>query len=235
TYSQPNTLLPIEPAGRMSAEPTLQARDIRVLHDEQVVVDGIDLQVLPGEFIVVRGESGCGKTTLIHALSGLLSLASGSVSAMGEAVVPATAHRLRREVLALMTQDLHLLGALDPIRNAALPLLLAGIPAEKAKAQAAQLLSTLGLDVDNAPRTSRLSRGQRQRVALARALVHPRPILLLDEPTSSLDPSTRDAVLDILTHRAQEGASVLVTSHDETLSQHANRTLLFSNGRVEPQ
>ena len=65
--------------------------------------------------------------------------------------------------------------------------------------------------------------------------MHPRPILLLDEPTSSLDPRTRDAVVEILSQRAREGASVLITSHDEALQDHATRTLLFTNGGLEAQ
>ncbi len=217
----------------MSAEPTLHARDIRVLRDDRAVVDGVNLQLLPGEIVVVRGESGCGKTTLIHALCGLLPLATGTVSAMGQAVIPGKAHRLRRETLALMTQDLHLLGALDAVRNTAIPLLLAGHSPAHAMTHAREILAKLGLDADSAPQTNRLSRGQRQRVALGRVLVHPRPILLLDEPTSSLDPNTRDAVVELLSDRAAEGASVLITSHDETLSRHATRTLFFSNGQVD--
>ena len=72
----------------MSAEPTLEARGIRVLRDQKVVVDGIDLLLHPGEFVVIRGESGCGKTTLIHALSGLIPLAAGQVQVLGQPVLP---------------------------------------------------------------------------------------------------------------------------------------------------
>jgi len=216
----------------MSAEPTLEAQAIRVLRDQKVVVDGIDLRLNPGEVVVIRGESGCGKTTLIHALSGLIPLAAGHIQALGQPVLPATAHQVRRDTLALMTQDLHLLGALDPARNTAIPLLLAGTRPAEALASAREVLAKLGLDPDSTPTTSRLSRGQRQRVALARVLVNPRPILLLDEPTSSLDPQTRDVVIQILQDRAREGASILITSHDETLSHDAYRTLTFSNGQV---
>jgi ABC-type lipoprotein export system ATPase subunit len=169
----------------------------------------------------------------LHALCGLLPLDRGQVTVDGNPLTEDNATELRRTTLGLLTQDLHLLGALDPVRNAALPLLLNGVSPAEACETARSLLQDLGLNPDTAPSTERLSRGQRQRVALARALVFPRPILLLDEPTSSVDPDTRDAILQRLRGLAAGGAAILLTTHDTGLVPKADRHLRLADGTLE--
>ena len=194
---------------------------------------GVELDLAPGSLTVLSGPSGCGKTTLLHALCGLLPLDNGQIRVGGIRVTEENATELRRTTLGLLTQDLHLLGALDPVRNAALPLLLNGVSPTEACATAQSLLEDLGLDPARAPTTERLSRGQRQRVALARALVLPRPVLLLDEPTSAGDPETRDAILVRLRGLADGGAAVLLTTHDTDLAPRGDRHLRFVDGTLE--
>jgi len=217
----------------MPTEPALAATGLSLTRGSQQVLAGLEISLAPGTLTVLSGPSGCGKTTLLHALCGLLPVESGQVTVLGTALDLDNATELRRTTLGLLTQDLHLLGALDPVRNAALPLLLAGISPADACDRARTLLKDLGLDPDTAPTTERLSRGQRQRVALARALVHPRPILLLDEPTSSVDPDTRDAILRRLNDLTAGGTAILLTTHDTGLAPQASRTLHFSNGTLE--
>ena len=181
------------------------------------------MRVTPGELALVRGPSGCGKSTLIHILAGFLAADAGQVAVHGQPVGDLDASglaRLRRQDLAVMTQDFHLLKELTALRNTALPLLLAGRVAAEALDEAEAVLESLDLGSQRDARTANLSRGQRQRVALARALVLPRPVLLLDEPTSSLDVTSRDRVIDLLADVAgTRGASVVVTSHDKALGR----------------
>ena len=131
-----------------------------------------------------------------------------------------------------MTQDFHLLSKLSAERNAALAPLLAGKSAAEALQAAHDLLDTLGLAAHHKAPASRLSRGQRQRVALARALAFPRPLLLLDEPTSSLDPDSRKIVMDLIRSQADSGAAVLIATHDAALMTGVDRVLSMQNGRI---
>lgn len=218
---------------RMSLEPALKATGVHLRRGTLNVLAGVDLTLTPGSLTVLSGPSGCGKTTLLHVLCGLLPLDQGQVTVGGTPLAEDNATELRRTTLGLLTQDLHLLGALDPVRNAALPLLLNGVSPTEARTTARALLVELGLDPDTAPTTERLSRGQRQRVALARALVFPRPILLLDEPTSSVDPETRDAILVRLRGLAAGGTAILLTTHDTGLAPKADRHLYLVDGTLE--
>ena len=203
------------------------------------VLRDLNLRVTPGDLALVWGPSGCGKSTLLHILAGFLSADTGRVEVHGQAIndldAPGLA-RLRREDVAVMTQDFHLLKELTAVRNAALPLLLAGRSASVALAEAEAVLESLGLSSQRNARTANLSRGQRQRVALARALVLPRPVLLLDEPTSSLDATSRDQVIELLAGIAQSrGATVLVTSHDRALGRVAQSQFELREGALTNQ
>jgi ABC-type lipoprotein export system ATPase subunit len=131
-----------------------------------------------------------------------------------------------------MTQDFHLLSKLSAERNAALAPLLAGKSAAEALQAAHALLDRLGLEEHHKAPASRLSRGQRQRVALARALAFPRPLLLLDEPTSSLDLASRENVLALIRERGQSGCAVLIATHDETLLPCVDRVLKMHRGHI---
>jgi ABC-type lipoprotein export system ATPase subunit len=217
----------------MGADPVLTATGLHLRRGALEVLAGVDLALEGGSLTVLSGPSGCGKTTLLHALCGLLPVDRGQVTVGGVALCEKNAADLRRTTLGLLTQDLHLLGALDPVRNAALPLLLNGVAPAEACAAARALLQDLGLDLDTAPATERLSRGQRQRVALARALVFPRPVLLLDEPTSSVDPDTRDAILQRLRGLAAGGTAILLTTHDTDLAPRADHHLHLAGGTLE--
>ncbi len=218
---------------RMSLEPVLKATGVHLRRGALDVLAGVDLALAPGSLTVLSGPSGCGKTTLLHALCGLLPVDQGQITVNGTPLTEENATDLRRTTLGLLTQDLHLLGALDPVRNAALPLLLNGVSPAEARTSARALLVELGLDPDTAPTTERLSRGQRQRVALARALVFPRPILLLDEPTSSVDPETRDRILERLRGLATSGTAILLTTHDTELAPRGDRHLCLADGVLE--
>ena len=132
-----------------------------------------------------------------------------------------------------MAQDLDLLPLLSSTRNAALPVLLAGGSPNQATEAARSMLNGIGMADHSSKPVRQLSRGQRQRVALARALAQPRPVLLLDEPTASLDTTSRDEAMGILKARASAGAGVLITTHDLALAAQADRVLHLRNRRLE--
>lgn len=190
------------------------------------VFTNVSLTVAPGEFVAIVGESGVGKSTLLNCMAGLDHWDSGSVhldgtdlgllSDDGRAV-------LRRHKVGFVFQAFHVLGHLDVTQNVALPLLLLGTP-DATRVQT--MLQAVGLEGMGARLPQQLSGGQLQRVAIARALVHRPSLLLADEPTGNLDPSTAAKVMEALVAqtRANETSLVLVT-HSKAATERADRVL----------
>ena len=196
----------------------------------------VDLTVGAGEFVVVRGRSGAGKTTLLDLLAGLIRPTSGRVEALGVDLGTASESRLaqlRREQIATIPQDFGLIAALTAEQNVAVPLRLAGTdPALRDDAVAAAL-AAVGLAEQGKQRPDQLSGGQQQRVAIARALVLPRPVVLADEPTGSLDSTTGAMVIEALRDLARSGNSaVVVTTHDPAVSEQADRVFEIHDGTL---
>jgi len=217
-------------------QPAVCARSVSLSLGGSQILKDVDLTIQSGEILAIVGPSGTGKTTLIHVLAGYRTPDAGQVEVQGAVLCakePDHGDRIRREQIGFMAQDLDLLEELSSDRNAALPVLLAGGKPGNALRAARALLGDLGMTDHMDRPVRRLSRGQRQRVALARALAHPRPILLLDEPTASLDPATRDLAIGHIKQRAREGAAVLITTHDHAVADQADRVMHLSDGRVE--
>lgn len=194
--------IPPPAAGHRSSTvaPLLRASGLGVGYGVQPVIADVDLAVSPGETVAIVGRSGCGKTTLLHALAGLVAPSAGTVVA---------------EAAALMPQRDGLLPWASARDNAALPLRIAGRPRREARALAAGQLAELGLaDVTKRP-VGLLSGGMRQRVALARTLLTGRRLLLLDEPLAAVDALTRAELHALLLdHLGHEGRSAVLVTHD---------------------
>ncbi|MDA1222805.1 MAG: ABC transporter ATP-binding protein [Planctomycetota bacterium] len=195
-------------------------------------VDG--LEVRAGERVAVVGPSGSGKTTLLHLLAGILTPDSGRVAVAGVdlgASTDAQRRRHRLEKLGLVFQELELLDHLDVRENILLPYLI-GLPADpRAPARAVELAERTGLAglLRRHPRD--LSQGERQRVAVCRALVTEPSVVLADEPTGNLDPSTTARVVDLLLGQASAiGAAVVMVTHDHGLLSRFERTFDFDAG-----
>lgn len=176
-------------------------------------LDGVSLDLAPGDLVGVRGPSGSGKTTLLLAVGGMARPSAGRVEFAGEDLwsLPAARRRqLRRTAIGFAFQTLHLLPYLDALDNVALALAGAGDAGERARAE----LVRLGLADRVHHRPGELSSGECQRVALARALVRRPRLLLADEPTGNLDPDHTAAVLERLHEFVETGGAVLLTTHE---------------------
>lgn len=199
-------------------------------YGDVAVFNNVSLEVAPGEFVAIVGESGVGKSTLLNCMAGLDSWDSGSVELDGVNIGTLSDDQralLRREKVGFVFQAFHVLPHLDVAQNVALPLLLLG---QHDDARVLAMLAAVGLDGLGARLPQQLSGGQLQRVAIARALIHRPGLLLADEPTGNLDPSTAARVMDALVGQTREhGASLVLVTHSETAAARADRVLHLSS------
>jgi putative ABC transport system ATP-binding protein len=183
-------------------------------------IDGLTRTVHDGQLALLLGASGCGKTTLLSAIAGILTPKSGSMRFGGNEIVGLSGARLteyRRRTVGIVFQAFNLVPSLTALENVAVPLLAGGTRGRPARARAAELLERVGLADRVRHRPSDLSGGQRQRVAIARALAFDPPLMLADEPTAHLDFIQVESILELLRDLAQPGRVVVVATHDERL------------------
>ena len=200
------------------------------------VLQGIDLSLPPGTTAALIGPSGTGKSTLLH-IAGLLERPTeGEVAIDGRAcggLGDAERTRLRRERIGFVYQFHHLLPDFTALENVAMPQLIAGRSVRDAKARAEELLGRLGLSGRLDHRPARLSGGEQQRVAIARALANEPGLILADEPTGNLDPSTAEEVFALLLEVVRDtGTAALIATHNPDLAARMDATFRLSDGRV---
>ena len=198
-------------------------------YGDAAVFSNVSLDVAPGEFVAIIGESGVGKSTLLNCMAGLDTWDEGTVRLNGAdlgAMNDDQRALLRRRQVGFVFQAFHVLPHLDVAQNVALPLLLLGEP-DDARVQA--LLDAVGLKGLGQRLPQQLSGGQLQRVAIARALIHRPGLLLADEPTGNLDPTTAAKVMDALVAQTREhGASMVLVTHSQAAAARADRVLHLS-------
>jgi putative ABC transport system ATP-binding protein len=201
------------------------------------VLHGIDLDVRQGEITLLVGPSGCGKTTLISIICGLLEPTAGAINLFGVDRASLTGRRLvefRGRHIGFVFQQYNLLPALTAAENAAIPLIIGGIPRRAAVARARQALARVGLGPRADARPAQLSGGQLQRVAIARALVHEPRLLVCDEPTAALDAHAGQTVMELLREVALESErAVLIVTHDNRVFNYGHRIVHMADGRIE--
>jgi lipoprotein-releasing system ATP-binding protein len=200
------------------------------------VLRGIDLEVAPGDRLAIVGQSGVGKSTLLHVLGTLDHPTAGRVSFRGEDVFAKGSDelaRFRNHCLGFVFQFHHLLPEFSALENVMMPGLLRGLPFESVRARAREILEEVGLAERLEHRVGKLSGGERQRVAVARALVLDPPLVLADEPTGNLDPGTGERIGDLLLEMNRtRGTALVVVTHNERLAARLGRIAVLEAGRL---
>ncbi|MEM9523452.1 MAG: ATP-binding cassette domain-containing protein [Pseudomonadota bacterium] len=205
--------------------------------DGRMLVHVPSLTVRPGEAIGLQGPSGAGKSTLLFALAGLAERVSGKVMWCDRDIVRMAADAraaFRRENVGLVFQDFLLFEELGALDNAALSAAFAPRSVRaRVKRHALRKLSEFGVPIERARRVASLSGGERQRVAMARAFANDPPILLMDEPTASLDRKTADPLIADLVKAARHDRKILIAaSHDPALLTQMDRIIELRDGRI---
>jgi lipoprotein-releasing system ATP-binding protein len=234
---------------RASAAPGTMARAANVLievknldktfydADREIrVLQGLSMTVQPGEEIAIVGQSGTGKSTLLHILASLERPSGGTVLFEGQDLFALDERALadfRNHKLGFVFQFHYLLGDFDALENVMMPALIARMSEGEARERAAEVLAVVGLKDKMHRRPAELSGGEQQRVAVARAVVlHPR-LVLADEPTGNLDPHTADEVHDLFHKLNRElGVTLIVATHNERLTRAMARALRLREGKL---
>lgn len=201
-----------------------------------IALRGVDLEVFSGQMTLLVGQSGCGKTTLISIIAGLLNATSGSISVLGHDIKAMTGTQLvrfRQKNIGFVFQQYNLLPTLTAVENAAIPLIIAGSPRRQALETAKQVLTSVGLGSRMHLMPNQLSGGQQQRVAIARALVHEPRLLVCDEPTAALDAQSGQTVMELLrTVALQAERAVIIVTHDNRIFGFGDRIIHMDDGVV---
>jgi ABC-type lipoprotein export system ATPase subunit len=201
---------------------------------ERRVLDGVDLDVAPGELVAVLGRSGSGKSTLLHLIGGMERADEGMIEVAGVRVDRSDERaltRFRRDQIGFVFQFFHLIPELTGEENVLMPARLTGAGSLE---RGRRLLEQMNLNgaAQRLPHT--LSGGEQQRIAIARALVNDAPLLLADEPTGNLDVESGHGVLRLLRELASAERGVVLVTHDSEAAQMADRVLVLEEGRLRP-
>ena len=198
-------------------------------------VSGVDLSVERGAFVAIMGSSGSGKTTLMHLIGGLDLPDRGSVKVDGRAIEQLSDQQrtlFRRRRLGVVFQAYNLMPRLTALENVMLPLLVDGRPTAEARQRAEDLLKRVHLDHRAKHRPALMSGGEQQRVAVARALMNEPILILADEPTGNLDPTSAQQIWRLLRELSQTtNTTILMVTHEALAAAHADRVHFLKSGR----
>ncbi|MBN2005945.1 MAG: ABC transporter ATP-binding protein [Anaerolineae bacterium] len=206
---------------------------------DQVVhaLDGVDLEVQPGEFLAVMGPSGSGKSTLLYLLGGLDRPTGGEIWVNGREIVGLDENDLatyRGKEIGFVFQAFHLVATMTALQNVEFPMIFNRVAPSARREQAKKMLERVGLQDRMAHNPTELSGGQQQRVAIARAMANDPRIILADEPTGNLDTHTGQEVMRLLTRLNQEeGRTLVIVSHDPSVTRYATRAIHLLDGKIQ--
>ena len=216
----------------MSAQPQVGIESLTKLYGSVRALNGLSLEIEPGEWVALMGPSGSGKTTLINSLGGLDALNSGRVMVDGVDLSKLSESQLvryRAEKVGFVFQQFHLVGYLTALENVMLAQYFHSLTDEK-QAEAALRRVGMGDRLNHLP--TQLSGGEQQRVAIARALINEPKILLADEPTGNLDEANEEIVLQIFRELHKAGHTILMVTHDPDIARQADRRIELAHGHL---
>ncbi|MCK2037373.1 ABC transporter ATP-binding protein [Microbacterium sp. SSW1-49] len=197
---------------------------------------GVDLEIMPGEFVTIQGPTGGGKSTLLQLLGALDSPSTGSLLLNGKELATASAKelgRIRAEEIGFVFQGFNLIPTLTAAENVNMALEPMRLDKAERLRRVVEALAHVGLADRGDHLPTELSGGQQQRVAIARAIVKRPRVLLADEPTGNLDESMRDEILALLESLCAEGITMILVTHDSAVARRATRRLRLSKGTVQ--
>lgn len=222
------------------SKPIVRLENVSKRYEEagrlRTVLDGVSVSFTEGEFAVILGKSGSGKSTMLNLIAGIDQQDAGAIW-IGEAQVSAMNERartlFRRDRLGIVFQFFNLIPTLTVLENILLPYELAGASRRQGAARARQLLERVGLPDRAGTFPDKLSGGEQQRVAIARALVHEPDLILADEPTGNLDGDTGDAVLELLLNLTRDtGKTLIMVTHSLDVLPYADRVFRLWDGEL---
>lgn len=223
------------------AEPIIRMRDIYKRFyigqpNELEILHGIDLDVMPGEFLAIVGPSGSGKSTLMNLIGVLDRPTEGHYILDGTVVSRAKDDQLsaiRNKSIGFVFQNFNLIARTNAQKNVELPMMYAGVPAGKRAARAKELLAMVDMADRMNHQPNELSGGQKQRVAIARAMANDPAIILADEPTGALDSKTGRMVMDLF-HKLnrEQGKTIILITHNQELAEETDRFVTMRDGRL---
>lgn len=226
-----------EPNGQV---PIVDVREVvkkfMVGNTEITILKGISFKVYPGEFVIIVGPSGNGKSTLLNMCTGIDYPNGGRVIVTGKDIHEMNANSQslwRGQSVGIVFQFFQMMPSLTLFNNVMLPMELAGkYSAKERKDRAAYLLDLVGLQEQKHKLPGTVSGGQQQRAAIARALANDPPLLIADEPTGNLDPTSARIVFDIFQKLVDEGKTIMMVTHDQELAGRVSRQIEIINGRI---
>ena len=230
--------------GASSASPNIKVPLIEIINEYKIYImgteqvyanDNINLKIYKGEFVAIVGKSGSGKSTLMNIIGALDKPSSGNYILNGKDTSKMTDDDLadiRNKTIGFIFQQYNLLPKLTLLENVELPLLYAGVKPEERRKRALESLARVGLKEKYRNYPNQLSGGQQQRVSIARALAGKPSLLLADEPTGALDSKTSREVLNFLKQLHEEGNTIVMITHDNSIAMEAKRVVRIKDGQI---
>ena len=227
-------------SNRSTPQPLIDLRNVvkqyNSLAGSITALQGINLQIYPGEFLIVTGKSGSGKTTLVNIVTGLDRLTSGEIWVDGSPLHRLStekAAKLRGKTVGVVFQSFELLPTLTVLQNVMMPMDFARrYSLREQRQRAMQLLEQVDITDHAKKYPTALSGGQQQRLAIARAMANDPAILVADEPTGSLDSGTATAVIDLFADLVQQGRTILLVTHDKDVAKRGSRIITLADGEI---
>ncbi len=220
-------------------KPLVEFRDIYkiyVMGDTEVrALDGVSFSVYDGEFVAIIGQSGSGKSTCMNIIGCLDVPTTGTYLLKGTDVSKLTDDEqaeIRNKTLGFVFQQYNLLPKLDVLENVELPLLYKGLDDKEQKERAMEALRRVGIEDKWHHKPSQLSGGQQQRASIARALAGSPSVILADEPTGALDTKTSNEVLEFLIELNEQGNTIILITHDNSIAARAKRVIRLQDGKI---